>query len=161
MKRILWLASAALCSASLAQAGNVQFNKGPICSDGGLVATCSAKLTGLGNGDIDISLAVLSEPVAVTTLCKNPKGKASPGQNPAAITDVGGDTHIDASKIKNGSLSFSLSTDVPPTPTWQEAGCPSSQWSSSINDVLFEGETLQLSVYQGGIKVAEQFFTFP
>lgn len=161
MKRNLWLAVIAFSAAASAHAANVQFNKGPICSDNGLTASCSAKLTGLGNGDVDINLSVVSEPVTVETLCKNPKGKASPGQNPADIVDVGGDLHIDASKIKNGSLTFSLSTDEPPAPAWNDAGCPNSQWKASISDVVFSGETIRLTVEQGGVVVATEDYTFP
>ncbi len=162
MKRNLLLAAFALMAASVpAQASNVQFNKGPICSDGGLVATCSAKLTGLGNGDVVIDLSVLTEPVAVETLCKNPQGKASPGQNPADIVDVGGVVTIPASKIKNGSLTFSLSTEAPPAPSWSDAGCPNSKWKASISDVIFSGETLRLTVFQNGVQAASADYVVP
>lgn len=153
--KILMMGVVGALSAGLVQAGNPQFNKGPVCVDDGKVATCSMKLTGLGNGDLDVAIRVISEPVEVSTLCKNPKGKLSPGQNPAAITDIGGDLRVPASSIKNGSVTLKLSTDTPPDPTWSEAGCPNSQWKASIADVIFVGETVEITVMQDGILVLQ------
>lgn len=156
MNRLLMMTALAGCLATeLAHAANTQFNKGPVCVDKGVTVSCNFKLTGLGNADVLMSLRVLSEPVDVSTSCKNPKGKASPGQNPAAITDIGGDLYVDADDIRNGSLTTSLTSDTPPAPSWSDAGCPNSQWKAAITDVHFQGETIEITVMQNGAVVAK------
>lgn len=141
--------------AGLAQAGSPQFNKGPLCVDDGKVATCTMKLTGLGNGDLSVAIRLASEPVEVTTLCKNPKGKLSPGQNPADIFGIDGELMVPSSSIKNGSVTLKLSTKVPADPNWYDAGCPNSQWRAVIDDVIFAGETLEITVKQNNVQILQ------
>ena len=52
-------------------------------------------------------------------------------------------------KIKNGSVSFAVTTDVPPNPTPQAAGCPNGQWTAAFNNVTFGSGTLTVKQDDG------------
>src|SRR6266545_620447 len=102
-------------AASVAFAGNVHLkggqNTAPNASLSGSGATktltVSGALTGLGNGDVVIDVQARAN---VTSVCTNPAGNTQPpGQNPAPIT-LSGTQGIPADQIKNGNLSFSVTT---------------------------------------------------
>jgi hypothetical protein len=148
----------AVLSLSLTQAmaANVHFKRGsPQFRDNGLTLSASGSLAGLGNQDLVIFLTATGIP---TASCRNPAGHVVPGQNPATVT-LSGTQAIPSSKIKNGTVSFSLTTEPPTQPTPQEAGCPGANWTATILDVQFTGATIQ--VFQGGQLVLEQTFTLP
>ena len=107
-------------------------------------------MTVLGNGDVTITLIANG---SVETTCTNPGGTQAPGQNPGDIV-VLGDVTIPASEIKNGNVSFCVTTEAPPNPTPGEAGCPNNNWTAQITDVSFSGATL--IVEQGGKVVLQQ-----
>jgi len=135
-----FLAAVSLSSVSV-YADSPQYRRGPACTDGGVTATCTGRVSGLGNGDV---LVRVSFPNATaTTLCHAPGGgNTAPGQNPAAAVTVTGSKEY--SNPKNGSLTFSVTTDVPSTPSASEAGCPNSNWTVSIEDVTFGSGTLRI-----------------
>ena len=138
-------------SATVALAASVHFkqNRAPRLTDNGLTATVTGALTGLGNGDVIIT--VIAEGYGSTVLT-SPGGNAAPGQNKVPLTLVGTES-IPQSEIKNGNLSFSVTTEVPETPTPKEAGAPNDNWTVDLSDVTFTSYTL--IVEQGGVVVLE------
>jgi|SRR5436190_2258392 len=137
-----------------ALASSVHFKKGsPTFTDNGVTLTASGALTGLGNGDVFISLDATGNPTAT---CTNKGGNEAPGQNPAAVNVSGGEA-IPASEIKNGNLSFNVTTEPPAQPTAAEAGCPSANWTAAITDIDFTSATI--TVEQGGVVVLTKTFT--
>lgn len=93
-----------------------------------------------------------------TTVCKNPKGKIVSGKT-LTVNDIIGISSYPASKVKNGSLAISITTQEPPAPTWSEAGCPNDSWTAAFGDIAFSGETFRLTVTQSGAVLLTQDIT--
>ena len=63
---------------------------------------------------------------------------------------VSGTQDIPGDQVKNGVLSFSVTTSEPTAPTSAKAaGCPNDKWTVVIDDVSFADRTL--CVYQDAI----------
>ncbi len=108
-------------------------NAKPAFEDNGLTLTASGELSGLGNGDVLITLDAWAD---VFSTCTNNGGNQAPGQNPAPIT-VSGATAIPAAEIKNGNTPFAVETIAPPTVIPAAPDCPNPNWTEEIEDLAF------------------------
>ena len=117
-----------------------------------LTLTVCAALAGLGYGDVTITVTATAKP---TTICSNKGSNPAPGQNPADAT-VSGTQAFPANQIKNGNLSFCVTTQPPAQPTWDQAGCANSNWTAQINTLTFTSYTV--TVVQGNQVVLQQTF---
>jgi hypothetical protein len=144
----LAMAMAMVGTAALASSVHFKSKGGPTFTDNGLTLTAAGALTGLGNGDVTVTINADGQPIAT---CTNPSGANQPaGQNPAKAT-FSGSVVIDASLIKNGNVAFSVTTVAPPTPVPGAPGCPNPRWTETIVDVVFSSPSLTVS--QGGATV--------
>jgi hypothetical protein len=146
IRRSLMVAVAATAAlvmvASAASAQSVHLKGGrnaePAFFDGGLFLTASGELSGLGNGDVLVSLTAQAD---VTATCTNQGGTQAPGQNPAPIT-VRGSVAIPEEEIKNGNVAFAVQTALPVTPIPGAPDCPNPNWSEDITDLAFTSATI-------------------
>jgi hypothetical protein len=138
-KRVTTAAALVLLLGTTAYASSVHLkppNSKPSFTDNGLTLRASASLSGLGGGDIVINMSATAE---ATATCTNPGSGATqpPGQNPADVT-VSGSQTIPQDQIKNGNVSFSVTTVPPVSPIAGAPGCPNSQWTEDITDLSFK-----------------------
>lgn len=149
--------------APAAMAANVHFkggkDAGPSFRDTGLTLNSSGALAGLGNEDLVITLTARGNPTAT---CTNPSGKNEPpGQNPAPVT-LTGTQSIPASEIKNGNVSFNVTTAGPVTPIPGAPDCPNPRWTEAITDIAFTSATLTVEQPEGTVVLeATCFFSSP
>jgi hypothetical protein len=117
-------------------------NRAPSFIDNGAALTLTAlgSLAGLGGGDILITLTATAQPTGV---CINPSGggQQPPGQNPAEI-DVAGAQAIPAGEIKNGNVSFRVTTEPPVSSIPGAPDCPGVNWTEAITDLTFTSATI-------------------
>ena len=130
-------------------AANVHLRGSPNFSDNGTTATVCATLTGLGNQDLTVTLVGEG---TETVACTNPAGNFAPG-NPGSVT-VSGQTTIPSSQIKNGTVTFCVTTTAPTCQSAKDCGCPNDNWTGTVTDVNFTD--LALIVEQGGKVVLTQ-----
>src|SRR5215471_12462285 len=129
-------AGLALASAG-AYAASVQ--SGASFVDNGLTLTALAALAGLGNQDLTIFLTARANPIAT---CTKPSGQQQPpGQNLAPVS-VAGTLSLPASEIKNGTVSFSVTTLPPTSPIPGAPDCPDPNWTEAITDLQFTSATI-------------------
>jgi hypothetical protein len=147
--RVLTLAGLVTITALSVYAANVHLKGQPAFRDNGTTATVCATLTGLGNQDLIITL--IGEGTE-TVACLNPAGNFAPG-NPGGVT-VAGQTTIPSSQIKNGTVTFCVTTTAPTCQSAKKCGCPNNNWSATVVDVNFTD--LSLVVEQGGKVVLMQ-----
>ena len=108
-------------------------NAQPAFTDHGVFLEAAGSLSGLGNGDV---LVTVTAHANVTSTCTNQGGNEAPGQNPAPIT-VSGSQAIPESELKNGNTPFDVAT-VPPVAIIPGApDCPNTNWTEKITDLAF------------------------
>ena len=148
MKKKLPLILSLVLAATLASAASVHLKGGknaePSFFDTGLGLATAGELSGLGNGDVLITMAADAN---VVSTCTNQGGNAAPGQNPAPITVIGS-VSIREEEIKNGNTPFALATIAPDPEIPGAPDCPNPNWTESIDDLAFYHVIIQ--VWQAG-----------
>jgi hypothetical protein len=122
-------------------------NSEPNFMDIGLALNAAGALAGLGNEDLLITLTAEAD---VTSTCTNRGGNQAPGQNPAEVT-VSGSQSIPAAAIKNGNVSFNVTTVAPVTPIPGAPGCPNPNWRQDIDDLSFTSATITVEQPAGNL----------
>ena len=127
-------------SVALAASVHLKQNRNPTFVDQGLTLQAVGALSGLGNGDVVVSLVATGNPTAT---CTNPgTGEHQPaGQNPASVTLTGVQA-IPEDEIKNGNVAFNVTTSAPTSPVPGAPACPNRQWTESITNVAFTTATI-------------------
>lgn len=122
-------------------------NAEPAFVDNVLTLAASGELSGLGNGDVLVTITARANPVAT---CQNPGNGEHfpPGQNPAPVT-VTGSVSIPESEIKNGNTPFSVETDPPVTPVVGATDCPNTNWIEEIIDMQFTSAVITVEQPRG------------
>ena len=145
-------AATVLLMATPAAAGNVHYKggprSGPSFTDQGLVLNARGDLAGLGSANVLVSVSARAD---VESSCTNPSGATQPaGQNPTPITTTGSQA-IPASAVKNGNVTFNVSTNPPNTPIAGAPDCPNPKWTEAITDLLFTSATITVEQPQGTV----------
>ena len=140
-----------------ALASNVHLKGGkkaePSFTDGGLTLVASGSLSGLGNGDVLITVEAVGDPTAV---CINPsqkdgKDQKPAGQNPAEIVLTGTEA-IPEEEVKNGNTPFGpIETEAPESPVPGAPDCPGGNWSEVITGVSFTSATITVEQPEGNV----------
>ena len=114
-----------------------------------LTLTTSGAISGLGFGDVNVTITATAQPTAT---CGNPGTKLTqaPGQNPALVT-VSGSVGIPASEVKNGNVAFSVTTSPPTNPIPGAPECPNSSWTETITDLAFVSATVTVQQPPGTV----------
>ena len=146
---VIGLALGLVFSASVIYAANVHFKRDPSVTDNGTTLTLCASLAGLGNQDLTVTVNVTG---LADTTCISPGGNEAPGQNKIPFAASVSRT-IQSTQIKNGNVSFCVTTPGPGPISGRQAGCPNDNWVGRIDDVEFESATIV--VRQGGRIVLE------
>ncbi|MGH2372879.1 MAG: hypothetical protein ACREJ4_01900 [Candidatus Methylomirabilaceae bacterium] len=127
-------------------------NAEPSFIDNGLSLAVSGALSGLGGGDVLVSLTATAN---VASTCTNQGGNPAPGQNPAPTT-VTGSVAIPEGEIKNGTTPFSVTTASPTTPIPGAPGCSNPNWTESIDDLAFTSATITVEQPVGTVVLTIQ-----
>ncbi|MGN6431614.1 MAG: hypothetical protein ACTHNB_12930 [Gaiellaceae bacterium] len=144
----------ALSAAALATSPHFKKGGEPVCNVSGAgtnssSTTCSASLSGLGGGDLTISVTVSGSAVYQ---CQNGGGNTAPGQNRVMVGPSTTPTTIPGSAVKNGNVSFTTNPAVlsaPATVSGSAAGCPNAHWTG-VNPALTT-TNITMSIAQGGV----------
>ncbi len=140
-----------LAMASSASASSVHLKGGknaePSFTDGGLTLAAAGELSGLGNGDVLVTLEAEAD---VTATCTNQGGNQAPGQNPAPIS-VKGSQAIPEEEIKNGNTPFSVVTVAPPAEIEGAPDCSNPNWTELIEDLSFTSAVITVEQPPGTV----------
>jgi hypothetical protein len=151
MKKVLTLSVLILFIAATAYAASVHLKGGknaePDFVDGGLTLMASGELSGLGDGDVLVTLDATADVIAT---CANNGGNEAPGQNPAPIT-VSGTQAIPDPQNKNGNTPFAVVTMSPPSTIPGAPDCPNPNWTEIIEDLLFTSATITVEQPAGTV----------
>jgi hypothetical protein len=143
-----------VATATSASAASPHFKKNgsPVCTvtDTGatVTTTCTASLSGLGNGDLVIE--VTTNGFAVYQ-CQNGGGNIAPGQNKVLVGPTTTPTTIPGDQIKNGTVTFTTDPNTlsaPATVSGAQAGCPNNNWTGVNPNVTLT--SISMTISQGG-----------
>ena len=138
-----------LVSVGVAFAASVHLKGGknaePTFFDNGFTLEAAGELSGLGNGDVQITMNATA---LVDAVCINPGNgeHLPPGQNPAPV-DVSGAVGIPEDEIKNGWTPFGVETvnPFPYDPPYiipDAPDCPNVRWTEEVRGLAFTSATL-------------------
>ena len=141
--------AAFVLTSSAAFAASPHFKKGgePVCTFSGstsIPVSCGGTLSGLGNNDLNIHLAVSG---FALYQCQNGGGNTAAGQNKVLEGPATSDTAIPADAIKNGNLTFATNPatlTADPTVSGAVAGCPNPNWTGVNPTVTLTSITLDI-----------------
>ncbi len=141
-KKFLSIASAVLVAVlvfSTAYAGGIKLS-GVSFSLGSLISNGS--ISGIGNTDVQMVLTASGIP-AVT--CYNNGSNPVPGQSSPKVTASGSENLLGTDAVrKNGKSPFGVETNPPAPLTWDQAGCPNSNWTAVITFVYWTNATITI-----------------
>ena len=124
----------------------------------GDTVTATADVSGLGSQKP--AFAILEVEGFASYTCINNGGTAAPGQNPVPVSDESEPSPLgNTERNGRGTVNVSQTLTAPATVPAKPAGCPSRQWTASLNDVVVTGATLTIT--QGNQVVFSQFFDNP
>jgi hypothetical protein len=114
---------------------------------GSLIAT--GTLTGLGNQDVSVVIDASGTPLSS---CINNGGTTVPGQSAPKVSAVGSQFLDGDSPVrKNGKSPFGVETEDPEFIPWDEAGCPSANWTGHIDFIFWTDATISIYDANTGI----------
>ncbi len=152
-KRILSVASVLLIAAlafSDAFAGSIKFTAN--FSLGSLIS--NGTVSGIGNTDITMVLDASGIP-AIT--CINNGSNPVPGQSSPKVSAEGTTVLPGNSPLrKNGKTTYGVETQPPAQLTWQQAGCPNSNWTAEITFVYWTNATISVYATDTGALLAQR-----
>jgi hypothetical protein len=107
---------------------------------GSLIA--NGAVSGIGNTDVTMVLVASGIPAVV---CTNQGGNQVPGQSFPKVTAKGSQSLLGNDPLrKNGKSPFGVETAPPPPLTWDQAGCPNSNWTAQIVFVYWTNATISV-----------------
>ena len=136
-----------LLAVSTVHAGGVSIKLST--SLGSLVGNVTA--TGLGSTDYIFEIEAKGD---ASVVCTNYGGNQAPGQN-YPHTEGKSSKGLQPSEIsRNGKAVFTMETfpdlELNPNISWQEGGCPNSNWSAKVNFVYYKTVIVTAYVNSGG-----------
>jgi hypothetical protein len=130
----------AILVVSTASAGGIKLS-GVSFSLGSLIS--QGTISGIGNTDVTMVLDASGIPAVV---CTNGGGNQVPGQSYPKVSAEGSQLLSGGNPLrKNGKSPFGVETQPPAPLTWDQAGCPNSNWTAQISFVYWTNATI--SVY--------------
>lgn len=142
-KKVVALASvvlvATLVFSNAFAAGGIKLS-GTSFSIGSLIA--NGFVSGIGNTDVTMVLDASGTPAIV---CTNGGGNQVPGQSSPKIFAEGRQNLLGNDALrKNGKAPYGVETAPPPALTWDQAGCPNSNWTAEIVYVFWTNATISV-----------------
>ena len=149
-----------MLTSTVAAGGNIKLSgaptsRSPLHLDG--------YLTGVGGYSQGVTVELIGSGIPVT-LCTNPGGNQSPGQNPPNIVTSGTDAIGPQDIQKNGKASVNvvvedlIGTSLP----GNQGGCPNNHWSAEITDIAWTSAVvLVTNNANGNLLLRSEFTCFP
>jgi len=119
---------------------------------GSLIA--HGNVSGIGNTDVTMVLDGSGIP-AIT--CVNNGSNSVPGQSYPKVSAEGSQVLPGNSPLrKNGKAAFGVETQPPAPLTWDQAGCPNSNWTAEITFVYWTNATVSVYATDTGTLLLQQ-----